>query len=513
MPWSDPFRQTLNNPGIVTNLPSTEVSWSIGRNVRFRLGAVYKTFGKTVLATNDSPDPIRATFTFRGWDGVLRTVVCGDTKIYSYSIDFTVVDDITPTSSPTSGADDVWQFAVVAGALIISNGVDPLWIWGTYSAAVQLLSGAPTRAKALTTSMGRLMVGNLMDGGYEFIGRVRWSEPGIPTNFTLDFNQKSGKKDLVNANTGISAQEAIMAFGQSGLRKIIYTDRNIWTGDPNESIFDYTWRIPPSGEGVMLVAPKCHVTLRGIDYFMGTDDFYQITEEGVQSIGLPIRNVVFPNLNKSRINRAFAFYKPSTKEIYWCYPTGVNQYPDTAAILNLELKNWSFEDVDYTCHTYAWKQTAFSWDTIPYTSWNEMTESRWDDLSKTGMIPYEIAGNASGEILKLDDGYNNKGVAIKGYLETGDIYRPDAKLSILQVVPFLKPQDQRNAFFIQVGARDSLHHDILWSKPKPVSIGIDSEIDCFQKGGYVRFRFYTDQKDSPWILEGYKFFKNEIGGR
>lgn len=513
MPWSTPFRQALKNPGIVTNLPSTEVSWSIGRNIRFKPGAVYKTFGKSVLATLESPSAIRESYTFRGWDGTLRTVICCDTKIYAYKTDFTVIEDITPTSQPTSGADDVWQFAVVAGALVITNGVDTPWVWGDYDNPVQVLAGAPSRVKALTTSMGRLMVGNIVDGGYEFIGRVKWSEPGNPPNFTIDLNQKSGKADLINANTGISSQEAVQVFGQTGIRKIVFTDRNIWTGDPNESIFDYTWRIPPSGEGVVLVSPRCSVNVQGINYIMGTDDFYKIEEGVVQPIGFPIRNVVFPNLNKERITRAFAFYKPSTKEIYWCYPTGTSQYPDTAAILNLEAKNWSFEDVDYLCHTYAWKQTAFSWDTIPYTSWNDITESRWDYLSNTGMIPYEIAGNASGEVLKLDDGYNNKGTAIQGYIETGDICRADAKLAILQVAPFLKPQSQRNALYIQIGARESLHHHIFWSRPKPLAIGIDSEIDCFWKGAYVRFRFYTDQTDSPWIMEGFKYFWNAIGGR
>jgi len=244
---------------------------------------------------------------------------------------------------------------------------------------------------------------------------------------------------------------------------------------------------------------------------MGTDDFYKV-EEGVESFGLPIQNIVFANLNKSKIRRAFAFYKPSTDEIYFCYPTASNEYPDTAAIFNRQVKNWSFEDVDYTCHTYAWQQTAYSWDTIPFGSWDEITDSSWDEMDKTGVIPYEIAGNSSGLILKLDDGYNNNDVAIQGYIETGDFYRPDAKLLILAVESFLKPQTTKNAFFIQVGARDSLHHDIRWSVPKPVMIGSTSEITSFQKGNYVRLRFYTDEKDSPWILEGYKMFRNEIGG-
>jgi hypothetical protein len=495
------------------------VAWTAGRNVRFRPGAVYKTFGKTILATVTGIPAIRDALTFRGWDGVWRTVICCDTKIYSYSNDFGTVQDITPSPAPTSGADDVWQFAMVAGALVISNGVDRRWIWGNYSSVLQSLLGGPSVVKAMTTSMGRLMLGNIVEGGYEFIGGARWSEPGVPTNFIRDLEVKSGRKDLVNANTGITAREAILAFGQAGLRKIVYTDQNIWTGDPDESLFDYTWRIPTSGEGVVLVAPRAQVNVRGINYLMGTDDFHKITDAGVEGIGMPIQNIVFPNLNKSKIKKSFAFYKPSTREIYFCYPTGSNDYPDTAAILNLEVSNpkssvmnWSFEDVDYLCHTYAWQQTAYTWDTIPFGSWDEITDSSWDEMNKTGVIPYEIVGNSSGLILKLDDGYNNNDVAIQGYIETGDFYRADAKILILQVMATLKPQTQKNAFFVQVGARDSLHHDIKWSVPKPIMIGSTSEITSFQKGNYTRLRFYTDQINSPWILEGFKYFHNELGG-
>ncbi len=510
--WEN-FFQARKNPGIVTNLPTTNVVWSIGRNVRFRPGAIYKSLGKTVLATLPSPVPARNAFTFIGFDGILRTVVCCDANIYSYTNDFGTRTDITPATPPTSGADDVWQFAMVAGALNVSNGINPIWIWGNYSAELQLLSGAPTWAKAITTSMGRLMLGNIKVGGYTFIGRVMWSEPGVPTNFVMDHKQKVGKKDVVNAGEGNAAQESILAFGQTGLRKIVFTDANVWTSDPNESIFDYTWRIPPQGEGVVLIGPRAQVHVQGINYFMATDDFYQIDGEGITPFGLPIRNVVFPNLNKSKAYRSFAFYKPTMKDVYFCYPTGSSEYPDTAAIYNTELKNWSFEDVDYLCHTAPVLQTAITWDTLPYTTWDDITDSRWDDLSNTGVLPYDVVGDSEGNILKMDDGNNNKGVAIEGYIETGDFFRADAKQRILSVVPFLKPQETTNTLFIQVGGRDNLSKSILWSRPKPFTIGAMDEITSLVTGWYTRLRFFSDQKDSPWILEGYKYFHQEVGGR
>src|SRR3989304_2710625 len=129
MPYTQPFRQSTNNPGIVTNAPTTDVVWSTGRNIRFKHGCVYKTRGKTLLATVPNSLPIRAMFTFRAYDNVFRTIVCCDTKIYAYSKEFETYSDITPSPAPDSESTDIWQFALVGGLPILTNGINGIWKW------------------------------------------------------------------------------------------------------------------------------------------------------------------------------------------------------------------------------------------------------------------------------------------------------------------------------------------------------------------------------------------------
>lgn len=491
--------------GIVTNLPTTNVGWSIGRNVRFKPGAVYKTPGKTLLATVPGALPIRDMFTFKGHDGVFRTIVCCDTKVFSYTNDFTSYTDITPTPAPSSGANDPWQFELIAGMPALSNGVNPMWKWADYGAPLAALANAPTVCRALGKAGNRVLAGNVQEGAYDFPGRVRWPDIAKPEFWDRDRTGRSGKQDLVNPGDGIDAIERVQAIGNQGESALVFTERNVWLGDPAEfpAVLSFHIRLP----GVGLVAPRCQVGIKGLNYWMSAEDFHSLSTEKSAVFGFAIWNSVFPNLNKSAIKSAFSFCKPSTKEVFYCVPTGSNSTPDTAFVYQLETKTWAIGDCNYLCHTFAFSETGYSWDTLPFGSWDSIPDSRWDEIGTAGVLPYEVVGDASGRIFKFDDGDNDNGEAISGYIETGDMTMdaPSLNKFLNEVRPSLKPQQTKSILMVQAGARNSLHQDIKWSPPRPFRIGISEKIDCRIMGKYLRLRFYTDQKDSPFILDGYGF--------
>jgi hypothetical protein len=62
--------------GIATEFPSTKVAWTTGNNVRITPGYISKTLGKSLIVAVPNAIPIRATFTFIGTDGAVRTIVC-----------------------------------------------------------------------------------------------------------------------------------------------------------------------------------------------------------------------------------------------------------------------------------------------------------------------------------------------------------------------------------------------------------------------------------------------------
>jgi len=335
--------------GINKQLPSHSVLWADGRNVRFTPGYVSKTLGKSLLATVTGSVPVRATFTFVGTDGAVRTIVCCDTVIYAYDSNMENPSTITPSSAPTGGVSDVWQFALVAGLPILSNGKDAIWKWPVYTSALTVLSGAPTWAKRISTCMHRLVVSNLLEDGYTYPGRVRWTEPGNPENWTIDTTGKSGRFDIMDYNTSIEALANIKAQIARGSKMFFFTECGLWWCDFAQA----TKQFIESDPEVDILSSKALCYLNGSIYWIGKKDVFQTMEGQAVSIGLPIRDDLFDNLAASYHSTAFAFAMKSTDEVWFCVTTGANTVPDTAYVYNKELKNWTIVDIDFSCHDEA----------------------------------------------------------------------------------------------------------------------------------------------------------------
>jgi hypothetical protein len=483
----------------------------LGNNIRFKPGSAYKTFGKELIASLPSILPIREMFTFVAWNNTVYTIICSDAKVYAYSQDYTVYSDITPSVAPTSGATDVWEFALVGGLPILTNGKDGLWQWAAVDAVLTPLTNAPT-AKHIAAFNLTLFTGNIQDGAFDYPARAKWSNVAKLTEWDITKKSIAGRQDLVNLSGGIDAVDKIQAFGISGERLVNYCKRNIWFASLADYPHNFAFNIAVRGVG--LLAPRAKVDVDGASFFMGEDDFYMLTDT-VISIGFNIRNACFPNLKKSVVDTSFAFYQPSKKEVWFCVPTGSNATPNKAFIYQVETKSWSINDVDFLAHTFNWDETNTTWDTLPYGSWDAITDARWDLMSTTGIIPYEVVGDDQGNIFKFDYGYNNNGATITGYLETGDMDFGDSSVSkILKTLfPEFKSQEEQTAVLFQIGTRRSLSDDISWSNPVPFILGVSNKCDFRKNGKYIRIRLYSSELDTPWIFNKLKIEYDTQGTR
>ena len=495
--------------GIVTNLPSRSVVWSAGRNVSFRPGIVMKIPGKELLTTITNT-PIRAKFTFKAYDNVWRTIVCSDNTIYSYTNNFTIRQDITPTTPPSSTSTDTWCFGLIGGIPIISNGVNPTWKWDNFSSIVTPLSGTPLICQALHVINNRLILGDIQEGGYSFPARIRWSDVITVTNWAKNLSLVSGQKDLVSPHTSMDGIDRVKAITNFGNRMVLFSERNIWFGGVGG--FPEIFLFESLDQNIGLAAKKAYVKTPAGIFFMGQEDFYRITQGMPEPIGFRIRNSCFPNINKPKIETAFAYYKYSTREVVFCVPTGTNETPDTAFVYGVETDSWAIWDVDYICHSLYFDSSNMQYDTLPYGSYDSITDSRYDDMGITGQLPTEAVGNVSGQILKQAAGYNNNGEPINAYIESGDFIGKDFNGNdlvdinkiIYELWPSLKPQESINALMVQVGVRDNLHQDIIWSNPVPYTIGVSRNVNVRTQGKWIRVRYYTDTMNSPWIIDGWK---------
>jgi len=471
--------------GIATQFPSTKVAWVTGNNVRITPGYISKTLGKSLVAAVPSAPAVRAAFTFIGTDGAVRTIVCCDAKVFAYNSTFASNVDITPSPAPTGAATDVWQFDLVGGLPILSNGKDAIWKWTSYTGVLTALTGAPTWAKRISSCMNRLVVSNLKESGYTYAGRVRWTEPGNPENWTLDTTNKAGRHDLMSYQGGTEAHANIKAQITRGHEVFFFTERGLWKSDFAAAMRNFVC-VNPITE---ILSSRALCKKEETIYFIGKDDLFWTGGGDPTAFGLPIRDELFGNLNASYYHTAFVFAPYSTAEVWFCVTQAGYTAPNKAFIYNTETKSFSIQDVDFSCHVEA-LHTA---------------------------IPYDVVGDTSGQILRLDDGFNTAaGLAIDGRIETGDMTfgTPDRMKRISDVIPELAEQDTVSELMVQVGVRNRLSDDIRWSDAVPFTIGVSEKTDFngFRKEGkYVRIRFYSNLLTSPWVLSGYTI-KYEEGG-
>lgn len=471
--------------GIATQFPSNKVPFVTGNNVRITPGFVSKTLGKALIVAVPNSLPIRAQFTFVGTDGVVRTIVCCDAKVFAYDSTFASYVDITPSPAPTGASTDIWQFALVSGLPILSNGKDAIWQWPVYGSALTALTGAPTLAKRVSSCMHRVVASNIVEGGYTYTGRVRWTEPGTPTNWTIDTTGKAGRFDIMDYNSGVEAMANIKASIARGHEVFFFTERGLWKADFAAATRNFII-VNPITE---ILSSKALCKKEETIYFIGKDDLFWSGGGDPTAFGLPIRDELFDNLNAAAISTAFVFAPYGTAEVWFCVATGTNTAPNKAFIYNTETKSFSIQDVDFSCHAEAL-----------YTG-----------------VPYDVVGNAAGQILTFDSGFNTAaGLAIDGRIETGDLDfdLPNNVKTIAEVIPHLDYQDTVSELMIQVGVRNRLPDDLRWSDPVPFTIGVSDKCDLnrFRKSGkFVRVRFYSDLLTSPWKLSGYTI-NYEVGG-
>jgi len=490
--------------GISTQFPSNKVAFATGNNVRITPGFVSKTLGKALAVSLPNTPPIRAMFTFVGVDGAVRTIVCCDAKVYAYNSTFSGYTDITPSPAPTGGASDIWQFALVAGIPVLTNGKDYFWVWSsptvntlTYNSTLSVLYTLDAtnvrinKAKNISSCMHRIVASNIVSAYYPggntvtHPGRVYWSEPGNPLNWTIDTTNKAGYQDLVFYQDGIAAQANIKAQITRGHEVFFFAERGLWKADFAAAMRNFII-VNPITE---ILSSRALCRKEEAIYFIGKNDLFWTGGGDPTAFGLPIRDELFNNLNASAIATAFCFAPYGTAEVWFCVATGSNTAPNKAFVYNTETKSFSIHDVDFSCHAEAL-----------YTG-----------------VPYDVVGNASGQILILDSGFNTAaGLAIDGRIETGDLDfgLPNNVKTIAEVIPHLEYQDIVSELMVQVGVKNQMPDDLRWSDPVPFTIGVSDKCDLngFRRGGkFVRVRFYSELLTSPWKMSGYTI-NYEVGG-
>ncbi len=147
----------------------------------------------------------------------------------------------------------------------------------------------------------------------------------------------------------------------------------------------------------------------GVD--IGSYGITATSQQSCERIDLDIPDIIFDiqalNNGQKRVNSARDFYR---EWIYFSYPTGTGSsgqdswvYPDQTLLWNYRDNTWAVFRENFTHHGTYRKATYFTWDTLPFKTWDEW-RIPWNDGTQVALYPSVIAGNPQGYVLIKDEG-------------------------------------------------------------------------------------------------------------
>lgn len=303
----------------------------------------------------------------------------------------------------------IWYFDKF-GEKVLTSPSDKIYVWGgTDLIAPTQLPGAPTGINYFFVSDNILVT--LGAGG---IGNhIFASDQGNASNFVASsLNQVfedyiEGAAPLIS-HVPVTGQNLIFSNNQT------YTFRYI-------GLEAGVWQIKPLDLNVGIISPLARVTVNGVAYWMGQNNFYMFRGGNVEIIPAntqsftTLLNYVFQNINRDQDSKCFAWFNQKFNEIWFHYPTADSEEPNAIARLSLTDYSWTPDMMDRT----AAEQSSFYFN-IPHlanqqTVYDHEVGRNADGASLPWMIKtnYRSGGRDSTSIVNLvPDSIQNENIRI-----------------------------------------------------------------------------------------------------
>lgn len=496
-----PVKVDINRVDVGVNfgLPSNRVVWTSAKNVRFRPGIVRKAPGKYLLNTVPGNLPVRAIFPYIGVDRVLRAIVCCDTQIFSYDSGFGTATNITPSPAPVGIASDVWQFEIIGGMPVISNGADFAWKQTAPNTPLVRLSGVKGVYRVLGSAHNRLFVSdqsakdrsnNEPSGagtGEERRSSISCSDVFNPEMWTQDLEMRSDRQDITSSLPRFSALEFPRQFVTDGDTLLLFTNQNVWRISEGNTQYLFSAKVAYQGIGTPSNRAVCQARTGRPIYIFGEDEIYSLTNQ-LRPIGFNIKDDLLNrlNLNSGQAASIFTYYDETRLEAHFCVPVDNSSTPNLDYVYQEETKSWTLRDCDFNC--------------IAAMKYGEQ-------------FIYTVVGDSNGQILGIDDFTFNKAdeTSLSFVLESGDIggRNEQAGKIVHAVAPVFESKEKPHPIFIQVGTKDKLSDSLSWSNRKPFMIGVDKIVKFSKRGSYFRVKFSSEMLDTDFSMTGFSVYYSE----
>jgi hypothetical protein len=271
-----------------------------------------------------------------------------------------------------------------------------------------------------------------------------------------------------------SAPGRIRGAKKFGSNIVAYKQRAMFLGVYEGPPLVWRWTQIPGNAGAL--SQEAIVDIGTADnpvhIFMGYDDFYVFDGSRPISIGSPLKETVFGEINRDYQSMTTSVHDRLNSLVYWFYPSSSNANPDRCVVYNYRSNRWGRADrtVEATCEYFPSGLTYADLGTI-YTFYDSMPSRPYGEAFASSGTPLPAIFDTSHVLQTLTGNATNSGLTTFSF---GD----DSKYSLLRrVTPrFLTAPTRGDAF--------TSYRYLLGSNP-PLSPGNNP----FKTSPYVEGRF------------------------
>lgn len=250
------------------------------------------------------------------------------------------------TSSSGETYPRIWFCDRYGDNIVITTGDDSgVYTWdGDTANAPVLISGAPTDINYAFVSDNILVT-----FGHSVENEIFSSDQGDYTNWTASSTNQVFQDIITGAGRFISHCPV------DGYN-VIYTESQTFTMKyiGFQGSAGPIWQILLLDPSVGIISPLARISINGIAYWMGQNNFYMYRGGKAEVLGSAfspqssILRYVFGDFNYSQRYKTFAWHNEEWDEIWWHYPSNNSNECNRIARFNRKLECWAIDMMDRT---------------------------------------------------------------------------------------------------------------------------------------------------------------------
>mgnify|MGYP001824335770 CR=1 FL=1 len=292
---------------------------------------------------------------------------------------------------------------------------------------------------------------------------------------------------------------------------IIYKEGSTYIANYIGGLFVYQFRKLFETSGIM--ARNCVVEQNGRHFVFGNDDIVVHDANTVRSLlDKRTRQAIFGSIDQQNFRSSYVISYEKKREIWFCFPSAGNPFPNFAAVFNLDEDAWGIRELYATPHGSvgvvsaesaddSWDVDSQSWD-ADQTNWLQQGFSLQSQSLVLADTNETVATDS--RLIQVDTGTDFAGQPITSVLQKSymSFDAPNRVKIVKRIWPKIVANDGVSLTF-RVGGSEGPDSPIEWSNPVTIVKGTDDErIDTFAQGRYISFEA-SSSGGIAWTLTGF----------